>query len=399
MRVRLESFGGVVAMERPPMLALVDRKMMRRFGYDGREVWRGREDVGLFSGPIEVHLSVTGVCSNGCRHCYADARPLAVAEPSFEEMKRRVDTLARMGTLHVALGGGEPLAVEWIFDLAEHVRRRGMVPNVTTSGAPVTEDVAGRCRVFGQVNVSMDGIGDRYGVHRGRDGFAAADRALRLLRGRTRRVGLNCVVSRRNFDHLEEVLLYARGARLNEVELLRYKPAGRAATGEYLDLRLTTEQGRAFFPHVFEWTRRYRIRIKMDCSFVPFLCWHAPERAKLNDFLVQGCAAGNYLMAVKPDGRATGCSFWEGAEGALDDVAARWSEPESFGLFRGWTRKSHSPVAGPPEPCRSCAYLEICRGGCRAVAQFLTGDPQSPDPECPRVVQHVAGEREAAAGS
>ncbi|MBI3782687.1 MAG: SPASM domain-containing protein [Deltaproteobacteria bacterium] len=41
------------------------------------------------------------------------------------------------------------------------------------------------------------------------------------------------------------------------------------------------------------------------------------------------------------------------------------------------------------EPCRSCAYLTTCRGGCRAVALFLTGRNDAPDPECPRVEDHT----------
>jgi hypothetical protein len=31
----------------------------------------------------------------------------------------------------------------------------------------------------------------------------------------------------------------------------------------------------------------------------------------------------------------------------------------------------------------------VCRGGCRAVARFLTGDELAPDPECPRVEAHA----------
>ena len=39
-------------------------------------------------------------------------------------------------------------------------------------------------------------------------------------------------------------------------------------------------------------------------------------------------------------------------------------------------------------PCRYCSYLEICRGGCRAVAAFVTGSTEVPDPECPFVVSY-----------
>jgi radical SAM protein with 4Fe4S-binding SPASM domain len=35
-----------------------------------------------------------------------------------------------------------------------------------------------------------------------------------------------------------------------------------------------------------------------------------------------------------------------------------------------------------PSSCRRCPYFRQCHGGCPAVAYFLSGDLDSPDPEC-----------------
>jgi pyrroloquinoline quinone biosynthesis protein E len=42
------------------------------------------------------------------------------------------------------------------------------------------------------------------------------------------------------------------------------------------------------------------------------------------------------------------------------------------------------------EPCRSCEFREIDRGGCRCQAFALTGDARNTDPACAKSPQHDA---------
>ena len=90
----------------------------------------------------------------------------------------------------------------------EHARARGMVPNLTTSGLYSDAELARLCgwaKLFGQINVSLDGVGDDYARVRGFDGFARADQAIVALRKATKHIGINCVVTRQNFDGLGAV--------------------------------------------------------------------------------------------------------------------------------------------------------------------------------------------------
>src|SRR5207244_572207 len=89
------------------------------------------------------------------------------------------------------------------------------------------------------------GVGEGYRRARGFDGFAHAERALRLLRAVKEEVGVNCVVSRSSFDGLTDVARLVRRLRLNELELLRFKPVGRGAR---LGEELTPDQGRRIYP-------------------------------------------------------------------------------------------------------------------------------------------------------
>ena len=385
-RFRAEGFGGIVQLERPRALVFVDREYARSLGHEGGPRWRGAEP-GLgerpLAAPLEAHLQITNRCSAGCQGCYTGATPQGAAgEWGLEEWKRAVDALADAGVFHLALGGGESATLPWLGALADHARSRGLVPNLTTSGLEGLDALVEIADKFGQINVSLDGVGDAYAAVRGFDGFARADEAVRRLRRAKREIGINCVVARANFDRLGEVFAYARERRLNEVELLRFKPAGRGIK-TYAELVCSDAQHRAFLPLVLGLARRHRVRVRVDCSYTPMIAHHDPGRELLGQLAVYGCTGGDFLIGARASGTMTACSFAAPAEGRprVDEIGAYWESDGAFGAFRTWREDA-------VEPCRSCAYHELCRGGCKAVSAHLAGDARQPDPECPRVVDH-----------
>ena len=128
-----------------------------------------------------------------------------------------------MKVFHIAMGGGEALEREDLFEVAHYARKKGLVPNLTVSGAKINAEIAKQMTVFGQVNVSMDGVAKQYGIFRGKDMFDIADRALGLLIEAGVPAGINCVVGRDNFDSIAEIFEYAASKKLNEIEFLRLK--------------------------------------------------------------------------------------------------------------------------------------------------------------------------------
>lgn len=378
MKARAEWFGGILSLERPRALVSVNRAMMRLLGVGDSPRWRGG-DPGHLSAPTEVHLVISRRCSAGCKSCYVDATPQGPAL-SVQQAKAALERLAAHGVFHVALGGGEAMDLDYLFEVADHACSLGILPNLTTAGLNMTPALAERCKIFGQINVSIDGVGERYRQARGFDGFAHAERALKLLRAVKKEVGINCVVSRSSYPHLGEVVALAKRLKLNEVELLRFKPAGRGM-GTFAEEDLTPEQARGIFPRARWLTLRHRLRIKLDCSFAPMVFWHRPPLWVARFFGVVGCEGGNLLASVMPDGALTGCSFGGPNEGSIfDPEQTRRAFEKGFGAFRDYPSRA-------PEPCRSCEYLMLCKGGCRVVAQ-ARGDWWQPDPGCPRVVAH-----------
>jgi radical SAM protein with 4Fe4S-binding SPASM domain len=384
-RFRAEAFGGIVQLERPAALVFVDRKRARSLGHDGGPRWQGDDSFpgARLSAPLEAHLQLTNRCEAGCHGCYTAATPGGLPhESELAGWKRSIDALAEAGVFHLALGGGESATLPWLAEIVEHARARGLVPNLTTSGLYDEATLARLCTLaprFGQINVSLDGVGATYAAVRGIDGFAQADRALVALKRAHADVGINTVLTRRSFDDLPALFAHAKRRRVTQVELLRFKPAGRGRR-DYEAHRLTRAQGEALLPTVLRLALRHRLRVRLDCSLVPFIAHHRPSPRLLRWLSIYGCAGGDHLIAAKADGTLTACSFAAPPAEAprVDELSAYWSRDDAFGVFRGWRAAE--------APCSSCDYLSLCRGGCRVVSQHVAGRLDAPDPECPRVL-------------
>ena len=343
MRTRLEPWGAWVRLDAPPALVALDREGARALGLDC-------EGAPPRSEPLEAHVAVTSQCGVGCEGCYLDARPDG-AHVAREKLEATLDDLAARGVFTVAFGGGEPILRDDLGELATSARARGLLPVVTTSGIGMTPAKARALRAFAQVNVS-------YGPEAR---VARVERAMTLLHEAGVPFGVNVVLTKQSFPELEPTLDRARSLGAREAQLLRYKPAGRAARLDYLEKRLAPDQVAALGETLRRIACRMHplnFRLRIDCAMVALLSDALYDRAAdLEKLGVFGCEAGGKLAAVRADGLAAPCSFLDPGETAPHGVEA---------------------------PCAECALARVCRGGCKAVARFV-GGKDGPDPECPRV--------------
>jgi len=362
----VEPFGAWVRLPDETLVA-VSRRRAEALGIDGASLWDAPAHEAPMA-PLEAHVSITSRCPVACPGCYQNASPQGTDVPLLD-LVNTLDQLSHDGAFTVAFGGGEPLVHPDLPALAAAARARGLTPVVTTSGLGLTAARAESLRGFAQVNVSHDGLGDDYRAVRGYEGAAVADRAITLLRAAGVSVGINHVLTADNVGGLDAMCAHAAGLGVKEMQLLRYKPAGRAASLEYLARRLSPAQVTAFAESLPSLAERYAdvLSLRVDCALVPLLSGVLDDAAVLARFGVFGCEAGRHLGSVDGAGVARGCSF------VTDDHRATLSVE----AFRGY-------VAAPPEPCRGCSLRAVCRGGCKVVAVHLRG-AMGPDPECPRV--------------
>lgn len=384
VRVRLDGDRARIAWPDPPALLEVDAATAEA------ALARGATRIGRAPGsqnaptpPTEVHVALTDRCPVACDGCYLDAGPdRGDDDPGVDDVHATLDGLADLGVFEVAFGGGEGLLRADVAALARHARRRGLTPNLTTTGFGLTveqaEALAGVC---GQVNVSLDGLDETYAAVRGWAGARVGLRAVERLVAAGARVGVNTVLSRRNWDTLDALADALVAAGVSEWQWLRFKPAGRGVD-TYGDHTLTPAQALAVWPRLLALEARTGLVMRIDCALVPFLVAHAPDPVALERLGVTGCHGGDRLWSRAADGAWHPCSFAHGLPGAGEPTRAPphavWGSDPTLTAWR-------ARAAEPPDPCSSCAYRAVCRGGCRIVAHHATGDALAPDPECPRV--------------
>ena len=374
MKYRLEEFGGIISSDDPPFLAFVDQEYLRGCGVEEAELWQ--QKTGLLTAPTEVHISRTNRCSAGCEHCYMDSGDPLPNEMSTEDFKKALKALVDMGVFHVALGGGEAMESGDLFEVAHYAREIGLVPNLTTGGHLVTPENVDKLKVFGQVNLSLDSISPS--PFRPKSRIEQVTKILNLLVEHGIRAGINTVLGCQNFDEIEALCEYAKTNKLEEIEFLRLKPVGRAEK-TYLDQRMTQTQARSLLPVLQAAREKYGVTLKIDCSLVPMLCYTKPEKEVLEMLALHGCEAGHILAGVTSEGFVSGCSFLPATDVQVKNLENEWQNV--FPEYRLWNNNA-------VEPCKSCDYLKICKGGCHAVSSAVLGSMDLPDPDCPFVVDY-----------
>jgi radical SAM protein with 4Fe4S-binding SPASM domain len=389
---RPEAFGAWVRLDDQTLVA-VDRDLAERLSVSGA----GSPRPGP-TRPLELHIAVTSRCNAPCDGCYMNAHPKGADVP-LVELRASLAAARDAGVSTVAFGGGEPLLHRNLEALAEEARALGLVPVMTTSGAGLTPERARSLRAFAQINVSYDGAEGGYLAVRGWDGAAIAERAIETLAQAGIRVGANVVLTRNSFDLLAATSERVAEKGASEIQLLRYKPGGRAAAPSYEARRLTPEQIDLLWPSIQRVAEAGRLRVRIDCALLPLLSsalGTEPDIARrLSSFGVFGCEAARHLAGLRADGTVAPCSFFASepplialsASSASNATSA--ASPDSA-LITAWSTAADLEAirayhASPPEPCRSCELFTACRGGCQVVSRFLRGGSFGPDPECPRV--------------
>ena len=287
---------------------------------------------------IEINWDVTYACPLRCVHCYSESGRRPARQLSHAELLETADALVAMKPRAVTFGGGEPLLVPGILEVAERISRAGVEVSMYTGGWPLGPDTArDLVRVLDRVNVSVDGataaVHDRI---RGRRGsFDRAVRALELLDGaaatdRPFAFGLDCVVLQSNRHELDEVCVLARRfPRLSFVWFGAAIPSGLASRPGFAERELLTDaQLRALTsPDTLARLRTLvpaGVRVATTDNRV--LQMHPDTMARI-DFS---------MMQVEPDGQVRAMPIYEGTVGNVrtdpPDVlwersVARWKDP------------------------------------------------------------------------
>jgi radical SAM protein len=336
--------------------------------------------------PRRVYWEVTRACDLDCRHCRAEAAPLAdPAELSLEEGQRLLRDLARCGDPlpHLVLTGGDPLKRADLLLLIEAARALGFPVAVAPSGTPLL--TAGQLRRLKEagveaISLSLDGADPaRHDGLRGVPGcfdrtlLAARDCAVRGLPFQ-----INTLVSEETLDQLPVIHRLAVELGAARWSLFFLVAVGRGSvlspiTAEACECLLEQLLDLAAMPGPAITTTEapHFRRVAMAQSRRN----HHGQRPSRAAGHAAGIRDGNGIMFISHTGEVHPSGFLPISAGNVKtaDPLALYRDSD---LFRALRRADQ--FGGR---CGRCEYRDTC-GGSRARAWAATGDPLAEDPLC-----------------
>lgn len=363
--------------------------------------------------PFIVIWELTRACQLKCLHCRAEAQYRRdPRELTFEEGKKLIDQIYDMNNPMLVFTGGDPLMRDDVFDIAAYAVKKGVRVSMTPSATPnVTKQAIEKAKEVGLSRwaFSLDGPNAEIHDHfRGTDGsFDLTMARIKYLHELEIPIQINTVISRYNYDYLEEM-----AKLIEELECVLWSvfflvPTGR---GQEKDMISPVEHEK-----VFNWLYQLSKRVSFDIKTTAAQHYrrvviqnkmreskeHAEEIQYLDALTQQGLTGSIDGLGRAPKGVNDGNGFVFISH--IGDVYPSGLLPVKAGNVREQALAEiyrESPIfkalRNPNEykgKCGQCEYRYVC-GGSRSRAFAMTGDYLESEPFCVYIPKALRKQKE-----
>ena len=290
----------------------------------------------------------TGLCVKAGIGCYQSGLTVEQSNMGVDDFKWIAEQ-CKGKCNQLALGGrGDPDQHEKFEELLKISRDNNLVPNFTTSGYGMTEEIAALCKKYcGAVAVSW--YRSEYTL-----------KAIKLLLEAGVKTNIHYVVGNNSIDEAVERLKkndFPKG--INAVIFLLHKPVGLGTSENVLDV--DNPKVKELFSQI---DCKHPFKVGMDSCNVPgainFCKNISPES-------LDTCEGGRYSCYIGSDMVMVPCSFDQEKRYEISlknlTIEEAWNS-EPFEKFRNIMRKA----------CPECEKRELCRGGCPLMPEIVFCD-------------------------
>lgn len=292
--------------------------------------------------PELADISISNHCSKGCDFCYRDSKPNN-SFMSLDDYKYLLKQLKHPhwgNVFQVALGGGEPLEHPDFLKIIEVTIANGIVPNFTTNGKYLTNDIILKLRdKVGAVAISSIDI------------ETINQETIKNLEKNNIKCNIHYVLNRHNLQQAIDILngKYNPSLQgLNSIVFLTYKPLGRA--NNFLILRIN--QDFLSFINLVD-NNSCSTRIGFDACFVPMLMHYTNVDLKY----VDPCECAFFSVYIDEKLKISPCSFSNNNEFtySIEEYSIEHIWTKLFGKYRDSLANNCA---------RECKNKKECRGRC-----------------------------------
>ncbi|MBF0329703.1 MAG: radical SAM protein [Nitrospirae bacterium] len=325
--------------------------------------------VSGFNDWFYLQWHITDSCNLSCSHCYNAS---VKAEPDITRLSSVLDNFVSFlgrnrlkGRIHLC--GGEPFRSKHLFFLLSEALKNSMPVRILSNGTLITQAIAKNLKSHSceTVQISVEGSESIHDSLRGPSSFCDAINGAALLKENKVPVTFMMTVSKKNAAYIEDA------AKLSEIHAKRLAfsrlvPIGLGAS--MIKDMLTPVETKKIFRSFHSLKKKNKFEIPVRDPL-----WHAYFN-KCNPHLISGCSIGYNGICVDTDGSVYPCRRLPIVIGNAykDDLNDIWNSP----LLE--TLRDRDKLKGK---CRKCRLRWQC-GGCRAVANAVSGDCLAEDPQC-----------------
>ncbi len=293
-------------------------------------------------GPELLDIAITNWCDKGCTFCYRSSSKTG-AHMLIEDYKKVIDAAFEMGVYQVALGGGNPNQHPQFVDMLEYPYMKGIVPNYTTNGRGLSDEVIESSRkVCGAVAVSAYPPYDE------------AVLAIEKLVESEVKVNIHFIL---DSDSISTAINWLESPPeiligINALVFLNYKPSGQKIFED--NLLRHSDRVQEFFD--IATSKKHKFKIGFDSCCVSGLFARTNSKVETID----ACDAGRFSMFISEDMKAYPCSFQKALHSgdnvtSKEDIHRVWMESPNFKSFRDYFSSDR---------CSGCPSQSQCKNGC-----------------------------------
>lgn len=305
-------------------------------------------DPFMSSFPELLDVGIMGHCIHGQRglciragvECYQDGLHRNDANMDIDDFA----AIARQcsgRTYQFALGGcGDPDQHENFADILEICEKEGIVPNFTTSGIGLTENIVELCKKHcGAVAVSW--YRSEYTI-----------RAIRMLTEVGIKTNIHYVLSKDTIEEaIERLAKHTFPETVNAVIFLLHKPVGLGKSENMITM------GHKLLPDMIHMIDSDEIgyKIGFDSCTVPALI---NETRHINADSLDTCEGARWSAYISPDMKMMPCSF--------DNQDMRWAvDIKERTIEEAWKSRQFEDFRNLlRSACPNCPVRDSCMGGC-----------------------------------
>lgn len=200
-----------------------------------------------------VCWNITTKCNQNCKYCH---RFLGINDLTYEENKKILNNLIKDGVNNITWTGGEALLYPNLKELLKISQENGIKNKLITNGMVLAQNENMReiLDYLDSLTLSLDTINDDTNeeLGRGRNHFEEVKTILDYVKGKSLKININTVVSKKNINEMEQLGEFLNNYNISKWKFFKFMPLRETAERNKDEFAITDaefEKTRNVFRH------------------------------------------------------------------------------------------------------------------------------------------------------